>query len=238
MNHGVPLGVIFSRQFVIGVCCGLLVAGCAATSPIEKSTASSVTTWPGDPAPDGWFLLFDGQTLHGWQVLTEGPFSGHRTVEVKDGAIVLERGNSGTGIRWQGPFPREGYEVALEGMRVDGMDFFCGMTFPVGDSPCTLILGGWGGSVVGLSNVDGAHAAENETTQGINFENSRWYQIRLCVTRERIQVWIDEEKTIDLDRADHRFDVWYEQKPTRPFGFATWETTGALRDIRVRQLSP
>jgi hypothetical protein len=223
---------------VIGVCCGLLVTGCAAISQVERSTASSTTTWPVDAASEGWSSIFDGQTLQGWQVLTEGPFSGHGTVGVKDGAIVLERSNSGTGIRWQGSFPREAYEVALEGMRVDGMDFFCGMTFPVGDSPCTLILGGWGGSVVGLSNIDGAHAAENETTQGISFENGHWYQIRLRVTRERIQVWIDEEKTIDLDRADHRFDVWYEQEPARPFGFATWETTGALRNIRVRDLSP
>ncbi len=66
---------------------------------------------------------------------------------------------------------------------------------------------------------------------------SGWYQIRLRVTRERIQVWIDEEKTIDLDRANRRFDVWYEQEPARPFGFSTWETTGALRNIRVRYLS-
>lgn len=238
MNRRAPLEVIHSRQFVIGVCCSLLVAGCVVTSQVERNTAPSTTTWPAHAAPDGWYSLFDGQSLQGWQVLTEGPFSGHRTVEVKDGAIVLERGSSETGIRWQGSFPREDYEVALEGMRVDGNDFFCGMTFPVGDSPCTLILGGWGGSVVGLSNIDGDHAAENETTQGISFENGRWYQIRLRVTRERIQVWIDEEKTIDLDRANRRFDVWYEQEPARPFGFATWETTGALRNIRVRYLAP
>jgi len=221
----------------IGVCCGLLLVGCTAPGPVEKGTDSAGPDQRVASSPEDRSSLFDGQTLDGWEVLTDGPFSGHGTVQVKDGAIVLKRGRSGTGIRWAGPFPREAYEVALEGMRVDGMDFFCGMTFPVGDSPCTLILGGWGGSIVGLSNVDGASAAENETTQGMSFENGRWYRIRLRVTREAVQVWIDENKAIDLDRAGHRFDVWYEQEPARPFGFATWETTGALRNIRVRNLA-
>lgn len=226
------------RPFVAGVCCSLLAIGCAATGHVEKGSAQPAATLPAAVGPEGWSSLFAGESLQGWQVLTEGPFSGRGTVEVSDGAIVLQRGNNETGIRWQGPFPREDYEVALEGMRADGTDFFCGMTFPVGDAPCTLILGGWGGSVVGLSNVDGAHAAENQTTQGKNFENGRWYPIRLRVTRERIQVWLDEEKMIDLERAGHRFDVWYEQEPVRPFGFSTWQTTGALRNIRVRHLSP
>ena len=127
MTRRIQPGVIQAMQAGIGVCCGLLVAGCTATGQVEKSTASATVPRPADPSPEGWSSLFDGQTLQGWQVLTEGPFSGHRTVEVKDGAIVLERGHSGTGIRWRGPFPREDYEVALEGMRVDGMDFFCNL---------------------------------------------------------------------------------------------------------------
>ena len=56
------------------------------------------------------------------------------------------------------------YEVTLEAMRVDGNDFFCGMTFPAGKDPCTLIVGGWGGTVVGLSSINGMDASENETT--------------------------------------------------------------------------
>ena len=242
MSRQTPMRTIQPVPALITTCIGLLVAGCAKTGHVEKSTVSTAVTRPAAPSPstfalkDGRSPLFDGKSLQGWQVLTEGPFSGHGPVEVKDGAIVLGRGGSGTGVRWQGPFPREDYEVTLEAMRVDGMDFFCGMTFPVGDEPCTLILGGWGGCIVGLSNVDGAHAAENQTTTGMNFENGRWYKIRLIVMRNCIQVWIDDARKIYLDRADHRFDVWYEQEPARPFGFATWETTGALCDIRVREL--
>ena len=36
------------------------------------------------------------------------------------------------------------YELRLEAKRVEGGDFFCGLTFPVGKEYCTLILGGWG----------------------------------------------------------------------------------------------
>jgi hypothetical protein len=47
------------------------------------------------------------------------------------------------------------YEIKLEAKKVTGNDFFCGMTFPVGDSFCSFIVGGWGGPVVGLSSIDG-----------------------------------------------------------------------------------
>ncbi len=183
-----------------------------------------------------WFSMFDGKALGDWRPITEGVFEGHGTVEVKDGTIALARGRLQTGITWKGEFPRDNYEVALEAMRTDGSDFFCGLTFPVGAEPCTLIVGGWGGSVVGLSNVDDQHAAENETTRTMEFENNRWYTVRLRVTPAKIQAWIDEQDLIDLAREKHRFAVWWEQERVRPFGVATWDTGAALRNIRVRKL--
>ena len=39
--------------------------------------------------------------------------------------------------------PTTNYEVEFEAQRVMGTDFFVGYTFPVGDSACSLILGGW-----------------------------------------------------------------------------------------------
>lgn len=193
-------------------------------------------------APDardaGAQSLFDGKSLDGWKILTDGVFSGNGKVLVEDGAMVLEAGNLQTGVAYTGEFPRDQYEVSWEGRRVKGNDFFCGLTFPVGGQPCTLILGGWGGSVVGLSNVDGMSAAENPTTTGRNFENGRWYSIRLRVTRERIQAWIDDDSLIDLPRGERQFSVWAEQEPCKPFGFSTWNTAGALRNIKVRRLGP
>ena len=63
-------------------------------------------------------------------------------------------------------------------MRLDGSDFFCSTTFPVGKDPCTLVVGGWGGMVVGLSNVDHEDASENGTTKTMTFKNKRWYRVR------------------------------------------------------------
>lgn len=204
-------------------------AGRAASHPAATTSARA--------APDARGSLFDGRTLAGWKLLAEGPFEGHADVRVENGTIVLERGRLQTGISWRGEFPRDDYEVSLEAKRVSGNDFFCGMTFPVGESPCTLIVGGWGGMVVGLSNVDDQSAAENETTSSKGFETGQWYRIRLRVTTAKIEVWIDGESVIDLERAGHKFSVWYEQETVRPFGVSTWDTGAALRDIRVRRLA-
>ena len=180
--------------------------------------------------------LFDGKTLAGWRVLKDGDFASHGKVLVKDGTIVLETGSLQTGIGWEGQVPRDNYEVTLEAMRTAGSDFFCGLTFPVGAEPCTLIIGGWGGSVVGLSNIDGSAAVENETTSGMSFESNRWYKIRLRVTTSRIDAWIDDKQVIDLERGEHKFTVWPQQDPAKPLGIATWSTGAALRDISLKRL--
>ena len=193
------------------------------------------------PLADGTTVpvaLFDGRTLNGWRVVDEAEFESHGKVYVKDGAIILKEGGPQTGISWTGDLPRDHYEVKLEAMRVDGSDFFCGLTFPVAHEQCTLILGGWGGCLVGLSNVDGQHAAENETTTGVTFENGRWYRIELRVSAAGIEAWIDDQQQIDLDRSGKRFSIWAEQDPVAPFGVATWYTSGALRNITMRRLPP
>lgn len=200
----------------------------------EEIDAQPRTVVP--PGPDG--SLFDGETLTGWRVLRDKAYADAGRVYVQDRTIMLETGRMQTGIAWNGDFPRDHYEVSLEAMRVAGYDFFCGMTFPVGDEPCTLIIGGWGGSVVGLSNVDYMHAAENVTTTGRSFELGRWYRIRLRVTPQRISAWIDNDLVIDLLRAGHKFSVWWEQESARPFGIGTWDTAAALRNIRLTDLTP
>jgi len=180
--------------------------------------------------------LFNGRDLSGWRVAAEACFDKHGKVYVSDGVIAIEAGSPMSGIAWRGEFPTNNYEVSLEATRVAGDDFFCGMTFPVGDSWGTLIVGGWGGMVVGLSNVDGMNAAENQTTRGMRFETGRWYAIRLRVTDGAIEVWIDGEQEIQQKREGHRFDIWWEQEPAKPFGINTWYTHGALRNIVLEML--
>jgi hypothetical protein len=174
--------------------------------------------------------LFDGKTLNGWEITNFGP---QGPVYVSGDEIILGMGDGCTGITWKGDFPLFGYEVSLEAMKVDGNDFFCGMTFPVGKDPCTLIIGGWGGSVVGLSSINGLDASENETMITRQFEKNRWYKIRLKVTEETIQAWIDDEIVVDFKIGDNLFSIRPEVELSKPFGIASWRTTAALRNIRL-----
>lgn len=179
--------------------------------------------------------LFDGKTLKNWR---STDFGGEGEVYVKDGTIVLERGNELTGITWTGgKLPASNYEISLEAQRVNGSDFFCGLTFPVKKSSCSLILGGWGGGVVGLSSLDGFDASENETTTYKEFKNGQWYKVRLRVTDDRIQAWLDGEPIVDQDIVDRKITIRIEVDPSRPLGIASFASTAALRNIQLRELT-
>lgn len=180
-----------------------------------------------------WTPLFDGKTLDGWKS-TE--FGGEGEVYVDNGEIVLETGSDMTGITCTREVPKVNYEIELEATRLDGIDFFCGLTFPVGDAPCSLIVGGWAGAVVGLSSLDGFDASENETTHLATFKKEQWYRIRLRVEQERIQAWIDDERVIDADIRGRKLSIRPEVELSRPLGIASWQTTAALRKIRLRTL--
>lgn len=194
----------------------------------EKATA-------GGEKPAEWRNLFDGKTLAGWKAPN---FGGQGEVKVSDGTIVMEMGDSMTGVTYTGKFPKIDYEVTLEAKRLEGNDFFCTTTFPVGDAPCSLVVGGWAGTVVGLSCVDWYDAADNITTQFMSFEDKKWYRVRLRVTKAKIEAWIDKEKIVDLPTKDHRFTIRDECDLCRPFGISTWCTTGAIRNVRVRRIKP
>jgi hypothetical protein len=183
----------------------------------------------------GWKSLFDGKSLEGWKVAN---FFKPGKVHVQDGAIVMEKGDRMNGATYtRGDFPKMHYEVTLEAKKLAGNDFFCTTTFPVGDSFCSLVVGGWGGRVVGLSSVGGIDASENETRREMGFEKDKWYRVRIRVTARRIEAWIDKDKVVDLDSEGRKISTRIECIPSRPFGVATWDTAGAIRDIRVRALT-
>jgi len=185
-------------------------------------------------ADDGaWLELFNGKTLGEW---TATNFGGEGRVEIDAGRIVLGFGSDLTGITWKGPMPRFDYEVKLEARREEGGDFFCGLTFPVNASYCSLILGGWGGTVVGLSSIDGLDASENETSRLMNFELNKWYGVALKVTQQKIEAWIDGAKIIDQELAGRKISIRPEVELSRPFGLASWRTRAGLRKIAVRKI--
>lgn len=179
--------------------------------------------------------LFDGRTLAGW---TKTNFGGEGEVRIDDGAIVLEMGNNMTGITWADGdrLPKVNYEIALQAKRIEGDDFFCGLTFPVGDRPCSFIVGGWGGATVGLSSLDDADASSNETTTYHSFDRDRWYSLRVRVTTKTIEAWIDDRRVVDVDYTGRKISVRSEVELSRPLGIATWVTTAAIRKIELRTL--
>ena len=206
-------------------------SGQAAPRPGSGQAARPQTAQPADA---GGQPLFDGKTLTGWQ---PSKFSAEGAVRVEDGRIVLDTGKSMTGITWAGAaLPTTNYEIALQAMRVEGRDFFAGVTFPVDGSFCSLILGGWGGSVVGLSSINGQDASENDTSQSVEFQNGRWYSVRIRVTPAKIEVWLDDRQIITQDLKGNKIDIRVEMELSKPLGVASWKTKSALRDIRLRRL--
>jgi len=184
---------------------------------------------------EGWRTLFDNKSLAGWRV-TEFDQGGR--VEVRNGLMILTKGDPFVGVNYTNEIPKVNYEVVLDAMSVSGGDFFCGLTFPVKNSFCSFIVGGWGGSVVGLSNLDGADASENETTQFVTFETGRWYRIRLRVTEHKIEAWIEQKKVVDVVITGRKLSLRIgEIMMSKPFGLASYSTTAAYRGIKLREVS-
>jgi len=182
----------------------------------------------------GEVSLFDGKNLGQWKITD---FGGQGKVYVRDESIMLEAGDNLTGVTWGGAVVRMNYEINLDAMRVEGDDFFCGLTFPVGDSFVTFIVGGWGGSVCGISSVNYYDASDNETTRKGYFDNNRWYHIRARVSGEQIQCWIDDEQYVDLETRGKKLGVRIEVKDSIPLGIASWRTAAVLKNIHLTKLS-
>ncbi|WP_246120188.1 3-keto-disaccharide hydrolase [Blastopirellula retiformator] len=180
-----------------------------------------------------WKSLFDGKNLGDWKPVN---FGGEGEVTIEDGAIVMAQGVALTGVTYQKKPPKTNYEIRFEAKRLVGIDFFAGITFPVGDSFCSWINAGWGGAVVGLSSIDGEDAANNETTKYIAFDDDRWYRFRLKVTPEKIHAWIDDKLTIDQNIKGRKITTRGEVTDSQPLGFSAWQSTAAIRKIEIREL--
>jgi len=190
---------------------------------------------PKQSDPHAFKPIFDGKTLTGWKAPN---FGGQGEVKVEDGKVVMQMGADMTGITYTGKVPETNYEVEFEAQRLGGTDFFATTTFRVGKDPLTFVVGGWGGTVVGLSNVDFYDASDNMTTKFHEFKDKTWYKIRIRVTDDKVQCFIDDEEMVDQVRKGHKFDIRWECELCKPLGIATWCTSAAVKNIRMRTLSP
>lgn len=214
--------------------------------------ASPVLLAADKPAPDkkpaadqtasGWQVMFDGKSLDGWK---KSAFSTEGNVEVKNpfkegkGAIIMDSTDALSGITWTKEVPKMNYEASVDAMKLDGSDFFCALTFPVGDSAVTFVCGGWGGGVVGISSIDGQDASENETTKTMKADAGKWYHIRVRVTPGKLEAWIDDEKYVDLNTEGRKLSLRFgEISESLPLGISCFQTSAAIRDVRLRKIEP
>lgn len=166
-------------------------------------------------------------------------FGGDGSVDIEDKLIKFGYGDPLTGIYWEDKDKvlRENFEIELEARRTDGFDFFCALTFPVGKDQVSFVVGGWGGGVVGISSVDGRDASDNDTTSFRNFDNEKWYKIRVRVDPHYIRCWIGDVEACAQPRKDHEFGIRYEMDPCVPLGVAAFQCKAEYRGIRFRKLN-
>ncbi len=184
------------------------------------------------PPPSApWIELFDGRSLRGFAVTD---FGGQGEVAVEDGAIEFDFGTPLTGLTWTGAPPRGDYDLEVTAARVEGTDFFCGVTFPVHDAHLTLVLGGWGGSLCGISSLDGEDASSNETRTLRRFEEGRDYRVLLRVRQDHLEVDLDGAPLLRAALEGRALSLRPEVELSRPLGIASFGTRARVRALRWR----
>jgi hypothetical protein len=190
----------------------------------------------GPGARDGpsWQTLFDGRTFDGWESIHYG---GEGEIVVGNGSALLPRGAVLTGIRRPAGLPRTmDYELEVRATRLSGNDFFCGLTFPVGDEFATVILGGWGGGLCGLSCIDGQDASQNVTKSLRSFRDDVEYALIVRVERGRIRAWLNRQLLFDVDTIGKRLSLRAEMLPSAPLSVSAFITTASIGPLRWRPL--
>lgn len=184
---------------------------------------------------EGWKPLLPKDGLKGWEI-TDFGIEGSKVTN-KDGQLLIELGDPLNGINYKGKdFPTDNFEIYLEANRLEGNDFLVGLTFPIAKQHSSLIAGGWGGTLVGLSSVDDFDASENATTTFFEFENKKWYRFKLRVDQEYVRAWIDDEEIFRQEREDHEFSTRIEVESSKPLGFCAFMSKVAVRDFKWRSI--
>ncbi len=196
---------------------------------------------PAPPKPPRRLALLEGTMSALWQaagIADEG------AVEVTADRLSLYPGQPMTGARFSGDWEALGlpwidYALTFEARRVEGRDFFATCTFPVGsvERCLSLVIGGWGGGLVGISSIDYLDASQNSTRGELTFENGRWYRVRLEVREHDLQAWIDDRPVVNTSLKGRHLSLRAgEIERCVPLGFATWFTHGEVRAIVIERL--
>jgi len=182
--------------------------------------------------------LFNGKDLTGWKIV---PLEGGGKVNVlSNGLVECGIGDPMTGIAYTNAPLTMNYELSLEAQRAEGSDFFIALTIPVEKSFCTVIIGGWGGGLCGLSSFDHNDASENQWAEGLRLENNRWYTLRVRITPGVLQVFLNKDlytARIEYDNAN-RFSLRAgDIDKTKPLGLATYRTRALWRNFTLTPIT-
>ena len=184
------------------------------------------------------YELLSGEYVERWGG-AKIPEQGEVSVS-EDGVLRMDVGRPLTGAVFREgdgfELPASRYKVEFEARRVEGGDFFAALTFPVRekDSCATLVLGGWGGSLIGISCLDERDASENFTMGSIPFENGRWYRFTVRVMDDEIKVWMNDSIIIDAPIAGKKISLRPgDIENCAPFGFASYMTEGEVRNLTL-----
>lgn len=222
-----PRGPVSRRLAAVA---GLLLSVALATGCSER-----------EPLP-GPYYMTDKEEHAAWEPVV---LAGEGFIELYDGVLSIGEGEPMSAVRYTGlphdKLPVMDYEIAWEARRVHGYDFFSALTFPVGslDTCLTLVIGGWGGKLVGFSSIDEQDAGENPYSTERDFENGRWYHFRLVVREDAVTVWINGQEAARAPVAGRRISL----RPgdiefCAPLGLATYFSEGEVKHMVMRHLRP
>ena len=183
--------------------------------------------------------LFNGKDLSGWK---RANISGNGPVEaLSNGVVSCGIGKPLSGIVYTNKFPTMSYEVKMEAMRKEGSDFFVALTLPVESNACTVVIGGWGGGLCGISSVDYMDASENPHSSGVALTNNIWYTLCVRVTPGLLEVTLNDTlytAKVPFEKSS-RFSLRAGSDIDKclPFGLATYETHALWRNLTVSEVS-
>ncbi len=200
----------------------------------NKKEQGKIPELPDGSKPINWLNLFNGKDLTGWK---ETDYAGRGNVKVKNGELHIENGLVITGVTFTNKtiLPKTNYELEYEAKKVNGTDFFGLLTFPVGDSHASLVTGGWGGAVTGISSINSMDASENDTTVYLKFNKNQWYKFRLRVTPDNLSVWMTPKEHLVPLKATVASIVKAYQDEAAKNGT---ELTAEAAEKALRQLNP
>ena len=205
----------------------LLMVGC------RPASTPTITT------PARWTLL-DEPKASRWQ---QAGIPDEGMISVENGEITVGVGLPMTGCKYaawtEEGLPGTNYSISYEAMRVEGDDIFGMCTFPVSshEAHATFVIGGWGGTLTGISSIDFKDASENSTRAEQRFENGIWHRVLIEVRPDDLRAWVNDRLVVNLSIKGRSVTL----RPgfidhCLPFGFATWNTVGKVRKVMVETL--